>query len=523
LETDLPSLISALSHPQVYPEATDNVVLIQTQMSCVFLSGEYAYKIKKPVNLGYLDYTTLEKRHYFCEQEVILNRRLCPNVYFGVERITFDGAHYAFNGAGEVVEYAVKMKRLPDERLLDRLLKQNAVSSAMLDDLADKLARFHAHAQTDDIITSYGSSAVITQNTEENFSQTGKYFGKVLPQEQFEHIRDYTRNFMRDNAALLHTRMSEQRIRDCHGDLHAQHICFCDDICIFDCIEFNERFRYCDVASEVAFLAMDLEHSGYADLSRYFLVQYVAYSKDSNIPALLNFYKCYRAYVRAKVACFKQDDPLVSAEDKQRSLEAAQSYFDLAYSYTRYRPLLVVMTGLCGSGKSTIAGALAGRCAAVHISSDVTRKRLAGIPETEHRYDEDGCGLYSADFHRKTYAAIMAQTAEALESNYSVVLDAAFLKQSEREAACEMARQKGADILLLECRLDAQLTKERLQQRLSQQTASDGRWEIYQKQLAWFEQVRHTPQNEYLLIDTSLPLGQNIRQVLNRINNQNEH
>jgi predicted kinase len=315
----------------------------------------------------------------------------------------------------------------------------------------------------------------------------------------------------------LQKRVTEHRIRDCHGDLHAQHICFCQDLCIFDCIEFNARFRYCDIAAEVAFLSMDLEHNGRADLSRRFIQQYITLSKDAEIAALLRFYKCYHAYVRGKVTCFTLDDPLVSNAAKQRASEIALSYFDLSLAYTHPRPLLIIMIGLTGSGKTTIATALAKHCGAMHISSDVTRKRLAGIPETEHRYDEIDSGLYSPDFHHKTYDTIFAQTAEALEENHSVVLDAAFLKQAERERACKLAQQKDADLLLIECRLSAQLTQERLQHRLSQETASDGRWEVYQKQLVWFESVAHTPTSEHILIDTSLPLAHNIRRIMDRI------
>ena len=517
METNLQSLISALSHPQVYPESTACVKLVQTHMSCVFLTDEHAYKIKKPVNLGYLDYTSLEQRRYFCEQEVILNRRLCPEVYLGVENITFDGVNYALNGSGEIVDYAVRMKRLPDARLLNHLLQQNAATMEMMDAVAHKLAQFHAQAQTNDIIAAYGSGTTITQNTEENFSQTQKYFGQAISEAQFERIRDYTRNFMHDNATLLQKRMIERRVRDCHGDLHAQHICFADDIYIFDCIEFNERFRYCDVASEVAFLAMDLEHSGRADLSRHFVTQYVTYSNDADIIALLNFYKCYRAYVRGKVACFSLDAPLISDLDRQHSLEAAVSYFGLTASYTRDRPILIVMVGLTGSGKTTTATALAGHIGAAHISSDVTRKRLANIPETTHRYDAIDSGLYSPDFHRKTYEAIINQAAGILAEGTSVILDAAFLKQSERKMACDQARQKGADLLIVECHLDAQIAKERLYQRLSQRTASDGTWEVYQKQLGWIEPVVHTPRHEHIIIDASLPLAHNVKMILDRI------
>ena len=517
MKPDLAGLIAALSDPRLYPEATTGVGLVQTQMSCVFLTDEYAYKIKKPVNLGYVDYTTLAKRRYFCERETLLNRRLCPSVYLGVVSITFDGSSFAFDGAGEVAEYAVRMLRLPDERLLDNMLKRNAATPEMMDTVAGKLAEFHRTAETNERIAAFGSVATITQNTEENFSQTQKYLGRSISEKQFNQIRDYTRGFIRDNKEIFERRIKEGRIRDCHGDLHAQHICFCHDLCIFDCIEFNERFRYCDVASEAAFLAMDLDRYGRADLGRRFIKEYISRSGDTDIPVLLNFFKCYRAYVRGKVASFKLDDPLVSQDDKRESAELAQGYFDLAKAYTHGKPLLVVMVGLVGSGKTTLANALAQRLGAVHISSDVTRKRLAGIPETEHRYDEPASGIYSPEFNRRTYDAIFAQAEEVLKDGGSVVLDAAFLKQAERERALTMAQELGVDYLVMECRITSELTQKRLLQRCGEVSASDGRWEIYLMQTGWFEPVKGVPPEAYILIDTSQPLAQNIRQVLDKV------
>lgn len=514
---DISGLIAALSNPSIYPETTTEVKFIQTQMSCIFLTDEYAYKIKKPVDLGYVDYTTLDKRLYFCRQEITLNRRLCPGAYLGVIPVTFDGCNFAFDGGGETVEYAVKMRRLPDDRLLDNLLRQNAATPEMMDNVAIKLADFHKKAGTDERIAAFGGIETVTQNTEENFSQTQKYFGRSISEKQFTAIRDFTRRFIQTNKDIFERRVKEQRTRDCHGDLHAQHICFCQGLCIFDCIEFNERFRYCDVASEAAFLAMDLDRFGRADLSRRFINEYISQSGDTDIPALLNFYKCYRAYVRGKVASFKLDDPLVDEKEKAESQTAAQGYFDLATAYTRSNPVLIVMAGLVGSGKTTLANALAQRLGAVHISSDVTRKRLAGIGENEHRYDEPATGLYSPEFNRRTYDALFSQAKDMLKDGVAVILDAAFLRQAEREQAARIAREFSADYLVAECRLSPELTQKRLLQRLNEVSASDGRWEIYQKQLDWFEAVKEVPPEQYILIDTSLPLAQNIGQVLNRI------
>jgi len=329
----LPKMVQALLDPKAYPDKPQRVDLVQTQMSFVFLTDDYVYKVKKPVNLGYLDYTTLDKRQFYCQQEVELNRRLCPDVYLGVVPITQDKDSIFIERQGEVIEYAVKMRRLPQEAMIDVLLANNQVSPEIVSDIAQKLVQFHQKAETNANISTFGSLDIITQNTEENFTQTEKYISNTISQKQYERIKYYTDSVLREKAPLFHKRVADGRIRDCHGDLHSAHICLSNGICIYDCIEFNDRFRYCDVASEIAFLAMDLDHYGRADLSHIFVNAYVALSQDKEIKELLNFYKCYRAYVRGKVNSFQLDDPHISQEEKAKVLATARSYFQLAESY----------------------------------------------------------------------------------------------------------------------------------------------------------------------------------------------
>jgi len=329
----LPELIQALLESRAYLEATQKIEMVQTQMSFVFLTDDYVYKVKKPVNLGYLDYTTLDKRQFYCQREVELNRRLCPDVYLGVVPITREKGDILVDGQGEIIEYAVKMRRLPEGAMMDVLLAGNQVSPEMVTSVAQKLVEFHQKAKTDANISAFGDLDTISQNTEENFTQTEKYIGNTISPEQYQHIKDYTDSFVEKNVSLFHKRIADGRIRDCHGDLHAAHVCFANGICIYDCIEFNDRFRYCDVASEVAFLAMDLDHYGRADLSQHFVNAYVNKSQDRELLELLNFYKCYRAYVRGKVESFKLDDPHIAEEEKTRVLTVAKSYFELAELY----------------------------------------------------------------------------------------------------------------------------------------------------------------------------------------------
>ncbi len=329
----LPEMVQALLKPEAYPETPKHIELVQTQMSFVFLTDDYVYKVKKPVNLGYLDYTTLDRRQFYCQREVELNRRLCPDVYRGVVPITQRQGDTFVEGQGKVIEYAVKMRRLPQGAMMDGLLANNQVSPQMVTCLAQKLVEFHQRAETNANISAFGDLEAITKNTEENFGQTVEYIGRTISQAKYRHIKNYTDSFNEKATPLFHKRIIGGRIRDCHGDLHAAHICFTNGICIYDCIEFNDRFRYCDVASEVAFLAMDLDHYGQADLSQSFVNAYVAQSRDEELLRLLNFYKCYRAYVRGKVESFKLDDPYISEEEKARVLATARKYFELADSY----------------------------------------------------------------------------------------------------------------------------------------------------------------------------------------------
>lgn len=329
----LPSTVKALLKPQTYPHRPQKIELVQTQMSFIFLAGEYVYKIKKPVNLGYLDYTTLEKRHFFCHQELELNRRLCPGAYLAVVPIVEEKGGLRIEGRGKAIEYAVKMKQLPQDRMMDVLLPRGQVTPEMVARVAEKLVGFHQKAETNRKIAAFGKLDVIRQNTDENFGQTEKYIGTSITAEEYQHIKNYTNNFIDSNASLFDKRVREGRIRDCHGDLHAAHVCFTDDICIYDCIEFNDRFRYSDVASEIAFLAMDLDRYQQAGLSRHLVNTYVGLGHDEELLKLLNFYKCYRAYVRGKVESFKLDDPYIPEEEKAKVLTAAQSYFQLAESY----------------------------------------------------------------------------------------------------------------------------------------------------------------------------------------------
>ena len=510
-------MVQALLVPGIYPEPTRMVELEQTQMSFVFLADNYAYKVKKPVNLGYLDYTTLEKRRFYCHKEVELNRRLCPDAYLEVVAITRQQDKFFIGGTGKVIDHAVKMRRLPQGLMMDALLRKNKISAEMIIRLAETIVVFHQQAETNQEISVFGQPSLISRNAEENFSQTDKYIGRTISSHQYHQIADYTRSFIKNNLPLFENRVKEGRIKDCHGDLHTAHICFENGICVYDCIEFNDRFRYGDVASEVAFLAMDLDHHGRADLSHSFVNKYIEYSHDEELKKLLNFYKCYRAYVRGKVACFKLDDPYISQEERRQTPKIASSYFDLAQSYVNSAPSLFITTGLVGSGKSALAQALAKRLGLVAISSDVTRKRLASIPETEHHFEEFDTGIYSPEFSRTTYDAMLTEAKNLLGEGISVIIDASFIKAEERLKAKRLAEEMKTRFFVLECTLDEELTRQRLSQRLEKGSVSDGRWEIFSKQKEKFEPVVELPAQNRVIIDSSRSIDKIVRQVIDII------
>ena len=331
---DQTQVVEALMKPEAYEENPGCIELVQTHISFVFLTRRFVYKVKKAVNLGFLDFTTLEKRHFFCEKELELNRRLCRDMYLEVVPIN---KAFAINikGAGETVEYAVKMKRMPQEQMMSKLLEKHQVDNRLVDRIAKIIADFHSKAKTNSRISEYGTIATVKTNWKENFEQAEAYVGETISLEDFKLIRERVEAFVKGNVSLFKKRVVEGRVRDCHGDIHSGNIFATDGIYIFDAIEFNERFRYSDVAADVAFLAMDLDFRRRFDLSDFFVERYVAYSGDQELTKLLPFYKCYRAYVRGKVVSFKLNDPNVSNEDKNAAAEEAEAYFKLAADYAK--------------------------------------------------------------------------------------------------------------------------------------------------------------------------------------------
>lgn len=329
----LPSYIQYLQKGISYPHAAADVRLVQTHISFVLLAGDYVYKWKKPVDFGFLNFSTLEKRKYYCEQELLLNRRLCPDLYEELVTINKDGESFVLNGSGEVVEYGIRMARMPEEQMMGRVMAQGNLTKAHLDDIIEQLVPFYEEAAGDAEIKDFGKAESVAVNVLENFEQTENFVDQgAVTRAQFETIVNYSKEFLTHNDRFQ-ARIDAGKIRDCHGDMHSANICLSDPVYIFDCIEFNERFRYTDVAADVAFLAMDLDFHGESELSDYFIEQFVAKSADPELTEMLNFYKCYRTYVRAKIALFTASDPAVDEKAKGSLIEQAKKHFMLAEKY----------------------------------------------------------------------------------------------------------------------------------------------------------------------------------------------
>lgn len=486
------SIIKSLLKAEAYPEATRSVKLLQTHVSWIFLTDSHAYKIKKPVNFGFLNFSTIDRRRFYCNEEVRLNRRLCPETYEGVVELRETAEGAAFHGDGRIIDYAVKMKLLPAERMLDQLVKKDQVSVDDFREVARVIADFHRKAATSAAISEFGRLERIMFNWHENFDQVKPFEGTVLSAKELELIRAWCTSFAKENAELFHRRFEEGFIRECDGDIHLENICLVDHrVCIFDCIEFNERFRYCDTTADVAFLLMDLDFHGRHDLADEVIKTYLAESGDTGMMALIDFYKLYRAFIRGKVVSLLMNDSGISQQELETARAKAIRYFRLARGYIERRklhPTLFITCGLMGSGKSTLADQLSFELGINVFRSDAVRKRLAGIPAgtpVPAAYSE---GLYSAATSDATYAELLRLAGTELAAGHSVIIDATFKQKEDRSRCSALAKQYAAAFVILHVSCSEAENLRRLAERAAAgNSLSDGRPELLEQQQLEFE------------------------------------
>jgi aminoglycoside phosphotransferase family enzyme/predicted kinase len=490
--------------------------LVQTHISYVLLAGDFVYKIKKPLDMGFLDYSTLGKRRFYCRQEVVLNSRLCSDTYLGVVPIreSEDGVH--FGGEGKIVEYAVHMRRLPEERMMHRLLECGKVTPAMVRRVADRLAEFHANVETSKKIAEYGGWA-IGYAWDENIEQWAPYVGDTISEEQDRILTAYGEAFFARYRKLLKSRVKNRRIRDCHSDLRSDAVCFVNGVCIMDCVEFNRRIRYVDVTRDVGFLAMDLDFREHSALGEAFVRRYVKASGDPEVRELIDFYKAYNACVRGKVDGFRLSQPEIPESEKRSARKAARRYFELACEYAKSLPpaMLVITCGLPATGKSTLAQSVAEASGMSYYSSDVVRKDLVGIKASEHRYEKYDRGIYGPKFHDRTYAALLKRARSDLEAGRSVVLDASYIRREHRKAAQALAKEVGAQFACVRTTADEELVKKRLSERLEEGgDPSDARWVIYTGQKRRFQKPSEVPEDRLIEIDSGKRIASQVKTVL---------
>ena len=479
-------LIDALKNPEIYPHPVTQVELIETHISWVFLTGEFVYKIKKPVDLGFLDFSSLKKRHLYCDLELTLNQRLAPQYYLEVISITGSYSLPQFNGSEEPIEYAVKMRQFPQHAQLDRVLAKNKLNFHHMDLLANKISEFHQQIQVADKSQAFGDLSHVHSPLQSCFNDILIRLDSDSDINRVQALQDWGEcEFQRLESQFL-LRKDQGFVRECHGDLHLRNIAIVnEEVIAFDGIEFSEDLRWNDVISEIAFLVMDLQDHGQNKMASRFLNQYLELTGDYSGLVVLKYYLLYRAIVRAMVSCIRLKQEGLSKEEEKLEQKDFQKYLQLAESYTKQaQPKLFITYGLSGSGKSTVSQVLMQEYPTIRIRSDVERKRLSGI-ETNKR-DKSGVqqGIYNGNTSEKTYSHLMMLAETLLTSGYSVVIDAAFLQLKQRELFSNLAQKHEVNFTILACDVDIDTIRQRLIQRnIENKDVSDADLDVLEYQI----------------------------------------
>ena len=479
-------LIEVLKRPDAYPHPADRVECIETHISWVLLAGDYAYKFKKPLDLGFLDFSTLERRRFFCEEELRINRRLAPDLYQAV--VAFSGTPDAprFDGAGEPFEYAVRMARFDREREMDKLLERGALPIEWMDELAGCVAAFHEripHAAPDGDL---GTPAAVYEPMEQNFEQLRPRLSDPRRLDQLDRIARWTAQAFEQLSGILAERHARGFVRECHGDMHLGNMAHVDGrVLVFDGIEFSEWLRWIDIMSEIAFVTMDLMDREAPAHAHRFLNAWLERSGDYEGLRLLRFYQVYRAMVRAKVSGIRLGQEGVPDAERRAAESRCHGYLDLAESLTRPAPrALFINHGYSGSGKTTRSQALVEQMGLIRIRSDVERKRLSGMDSRERDVGDVGSGIYSEDMGVRTYERLASLARNVLESGLPVVVDATFLERARRDRFAALARELEIPFRILDYVAPESVLRARIRQRQSaDRDASDAGIEVLAHQL----------------------------------------
>jgi aminoglycoside phosphotransferase family enzyme/predicted kinase len=507
-----------LSDPRSFPGPPSRVEVFQTHASYLVLAGRHAYKVKKPVNFGFLNFSTLERRLHFCEREVMLNRRLCPDIYLGVVPVSLRKGRLAFGSDGAIVEYAVKMRRLAEPYFMPRLIRDGKIGAADIDAIVRKLTRFYKAQKPSRALAQSGRADKIRVSTDENFRQLRPFVKKTMSPAALAAIQTYTNEFFKSQAKLFAARVRERRIRDCHGDLHLDHIHLAPSrLTIYDCIEFNDRFREIDVANDIAFLAMDLDFHGRPDFSRRFATRIAATLDDPALLRMLDFYKCYRAAVRGKVESLRSAALTISASEQCEANVRAQSYLRLALQYAirGSEPMILIVMGRVASGKSTLAELFRRELGWDLFSSDRVRKELAGVPLRTRGTERERSRLYSARMTRRTYAELRRRALMHTHEGRSVILDATFGARRERATLRRQLERSNVNYCFVEAQAATPLIRKRLAKRARSITEiSDARLEDFPALIGRYERPVELNRADLVVVKVAGPTEGTVRAIL---------
>jgi len=515
----LPPIIEAMLKPEFYPHPATGIELRQTHTSYVLLAGEFAYKVRKAVRFAFIDCSTAARRFALCQRELELNRRLSPDVYLAIVAIVRSGGRitldHGTDNSADAAEFAIKMRRLPEDRRLDVMIKRDVASADDIRAIANRIGSFHASTPNTHS-WAYGAAANIWRMTIGNLIEFEQLAPGAPLLRKIAQVEAYSRRYIAAHWELLNHRARGGCVHEGHGDLRADAVYLTSNgIRIIDCLEFDERLRYGDIANEVAFLAMDIERLGRPDLSHELTGHFV---EDLDLALLLPFYKSYRATVRAKVELLRSCQEDCAAQDKETAFGSAVHLLDMALNYAQGPKAMLIVCGASGTGKSTLATMLGEHLNFNIFSSDVLRKQLAGVEPNTPAAALYNQGIYTPEFTRRVYAALLTEAKRLLNTGKGVILDATFNQRSQRHLAAEGAKQAGVQPLFIECRADKDVVIQRLSQREhDSQRVSDATAEIYLAQIREFEPLDEVPAAWHQVADTTHDLEAAVTEIERKV------
>jgi len=514
-EAKYPAIVRSLLKPDNYDHPVDSVELIETHISWVFLTGAFVYKVKKPVDMGFLDFSTLEKRHYYCNEEFRLNSRLAPEIYLGVVTVTGPEDQATIAGSGNIIDYAVKMLQFPQQMQLDRMLAADSLESQHIDALARWVAEFHQDTSVASNEDHYGEPEQILKPMTDNISHLKSLLTKPSSLEKIDKLEQWILTQYHQAETIFVQRKNQGYIRECHGDLHLRNLAYIDESPLaFDCIEFDPELRWLDVISDAAFLIMDLDDRQQPEFAQQFLNTYLEITGDYNATKVIHFYLVHRALVRAKVEAITAKQSTQDSQAEKDAELAFAGYLELAISYLEpTKPKIIITYGMSASGKTTLSQPLVEKLPAIRIRSDVERKRLFNKLSSTETSADFNSGIYTSEASSKTYHYLTEVTEIVLDAGYTVIVDAAFLKHTQRQLFRQLANRKNVPFIILEFTAQPDTLRQRINSR--EKDMSDADQSVLEHQLSNWKPMSDEEQPDIIGIDTESSI--NFDELVTRI------